>query len=202
MSAARVSASRAPAKTAVRPVTRRPAKPSAPARQNPAARWATAIALWIYRRPVPVLITVAVLGVVGSIGWNVLMRQNARHPAPLFVKAEPAHPAPAAAPLPTPRPAASAAQPPVPADKPAKADPIGSLIRTGDPAHSDAERISAVQNALSKLNYGPLKSDGVLGPGTKAAIERFERDRNLPVTGALSPRSLRALAQQSGVEIE
>jgi hypothetical protein len=161
---------------------------------------------------VPVLVTVAVIGLTGSIGWNVLMRQSAKHPAPLFgTKAEPprrAEPAPAAnlaptsppaiAPLPAPRPAVVAAPA---ADRP-KPDAIGALIRTGEPSRADAERIAAVQTALSKLNYGPLKSDGIMGAGTKAAIERFERERNLPVTGAPSPRTIRALAQQSGVEIE
>ena len=55
------------------------------------------------------------------------------------------------------------------------------------------------QRALNKINYGPMKPDGLLGPGTRQAIERFERDHKLPVTGELAPRTVRELATVSGI---
>ena len=46
--------------------------------------------------------------------------------------------------------------------------------------------VAAVQNALALSAYGPLNADGVVGPDTRAAIMRFQRDHNLPVTGEIS----------------
>jgi peptidoglycan hydrolase-like protein with peptidoglycan-binding domain len=43
-----------------------------------------------------------------------------------------------------------------------------------------------VQNALAVAAYGPLSTDGVIGPETRDAIKRFQRDHNLPVTGEIS----------------
>jgi peptidoglycan hydrolase-like protein with peptidoglycan-binding domain len=80
---------------------------------------------------------------------------------------------------------------------------MGPLSRWGAPARgTEAGRIAAAQRALTKLGFGPLKSDGLMGAGTKAAIERFERNRNLPATGVLGTRTARLLAQQAGIEID
>jgi hypothetical protein len=81
---------------------------------------------------------------------------------------------------------------------PAPRDTIGEVLRTGavgEPSRS----VLAAQKALQKLGYGPIKADGVFGSGTKQAVERFERDRKLPVTGDLSGRTgkeLLAIAAQ------
>jgi hypothetical protein len=112
-----------------------------------------------------------------------------------------------------PVPSASRATPPAPSvpSKPAAArDEIGELIRASGalvpPANvgpTDApERVAAGQRALTKLGYGPLKADGIMGPGTRQAIERFERDRRLAVTGELGSRTARELAAQSGLPVE
>ena len=61
-------------------------------------------------------------------------------------------------------------------------------------------RVAAVQKALVKAGF-VLRADGVMGASTKQALERFERDNKLPVTGDLAPRTLRELAAQSGVPI-
>jgi hypothetical protein len=87
-------------------------------------------------------------------------------------------------------------------------DAIGDLIRTGEPGMrpsanvGEPGRVAAAQRALIKLNYGPLKADGVMGAGTRQALERFEKDRRLPVTGELAARTVRDLAAQSGIGIE
>ena len=46
--------------------------------------------------------------------------------------------------------------------------------------------ISAVQRALALAAYGPVGVDGFLGPQTRDAVMRFQRDHNLPVTGEVS----------------
>ncbi len=46
--------------------------------------------------------------------------------------------------------------------------------------------VASVQSALALAAYGPLIADGVAGPETRAAIMRFQRDHNLPVTGEIS----------------
>jgi hypothetical protein len=89
-------------------------------------------------------------------------------------------------------------------------DEIGELIRSSGglvpPANvgriDDPERVAAGQRALVKLGYGPLKANGINGASTRQAIERFERDRRLPVTGELGSRTARELAAQSGLPVE
>lgn len=46
--------------------------------------------------------------------------------------------------------------------------------------------VASVQSALALSAYGPLNADGVVGPDTRAAIMRFQRDHSLPVTGEIS----------------
>jgi peptidoglycan hydrolase-like protein with peptidoglycan-binding domain len=47
-------------------------------------------------------------------------------------------------------------------------------------------RVAAVQAALSRSAYGPLRADGVFGPQTRDAIIRFQQDRGLAITGEIS----------------
>ncbi len=70
-------------------------------------------------------------------------------------------------------------------------DPIAGLI-------ASSRQLVAVQRALSDFGYGPLETNGVLGPDTRAAIERFERERKMPVTGQMSERLMRELAAMTG----
>ncbi len=81
-------------------------------------------------------------------------------------------------------------------------DQILSLIRASAGPLERPETVAAVQRALTRLNYGPLKDDGQFGPGTRAALDRFERDRKLPPRGDNPARTLRELAQASGVAID
>lgn len=113
-------------------------------------------------------------------------------------------PAPAPAPVATPR---AAAQP----HREPQRDPIGDLIRLGDsppipPGYvgrpEPSRAIQQGQRALDKLGYGPLRADGLIGPGTRQAIERFERERRLPVTGEFGSRTARELSTLSGIVVE
>ena len=69
-------------------------------------------------------------------------------------------------------------------------------------AFAGSRRVAAVQRALTEYGYGQLKPTGTIGPDTHAAIEKFERERKLPVTGQLSDRLVRELAAVIGHPIE
>lgn len=62
--------------------------------------------------------------------------------------------------------------------------------------------IASAQRALDDLGYGPLTADGLYGPMTREAIERFESDHGLTVTGQLVPATAQMLARESGIAIE
>ena len=166
--------------------------------------------LWakIAHRPIDSL---AVLGAGAAclmIVVNAVFLQSGSHPAPFF--ANPARPqmadtgptaattAPAPAP-PRPVEATVAVHPPAAprAQAPAlrRNDPIAELIGAsiGSPS-----RVLAVQRALSEFGYGQIKVSGTLDQATAAAIEKFEGDHKLPVTGRISDRLLSELASMTG----
>jgi hypothetical protein len=74
-------------------------------------------------------------------------------------------------------------------------DPLGDLITT-------SRRVASVQRALTEYGYGQLKPTGTVGSETQAAIQRFERDRKIPVTGQMSDRLVRELAAMTGRPID
>lgn len=76
-----------------------------------------------------------------------------------------------------------------------KNDPIAALI-------APSNRVLAVQRALNDFAYGPVKPTGNFDPDTRAAIERFERARGMPVTGQVSDRLVRELSSVVGRPLE
>ena len=74
-------------------------------------------------------------------------------------------------------------------------DPVGDLIVS-------TRRIAAVQRALTEFGYGQLKSTGIAGTDTRTAIEKFERERKLPVTGQVSDRLSHELSVVTGRAID
>jgi peptidoglycan hydrolase-like protein with peptidoglycan-binding domain len=84
---------------------------------------------------------------------------------------------------------------PAAAADPAPQDPIAKLI-------APSKRVMAIQRALSDFGYGQIKPTGQFDPATKTAIEKFERDRKLPVTGQISDRLVRDLAAMTGRPLE
>jgi Putative peptidoglycan binding domain len=148
---------------------------------------------------------------------NAVFLQSGPHPAPFFANPT-ALPPPAADNRPTstvslvPKPAETRT-----ADKPAEAtsarpaqavrtpppprrnDPIGDLIGASAALSS---RIAAVQRVLSDFGYGQLRASGSLDEPTKAAIEKFESEHKLPITGRLSDRLLNELAALIGHPIQ
>lgn len=167
--------------------------------------------------------TAALIVVIGIVA-NALVLQPGRHPAPMF-GASPAASIAAStssqAPIPRIRPpeaearpaevrsveaptvsskstspAVNAAAPRPPAAIPStKNDPVGDLIVS-------TRRVASIQRALTEYGYGQLKPTGVVGPETTVAIQKFERDRKMPVTGQISDRLIRDLVVLTGRPIE
>ena len=153
---------------------------------------------------------------IASIVINSLYLQPGPHTAPIFVLRSPAvvadEPAAVGALLPRPRPVEAPqseqraepkrAEPVAPAKPPAvvarattpRHDPIADLL-------GNANQMNTIQRALSDFGYGPVAATGTYGPETRAAIERFERDRKMPVTGQVSAQLLRELSQLVGKPI-
>jgi peptidoglycan hydrolase-like protein with peptidoglycan-binding domain len=74
-------------------------------------------------------------------------------------------------------------------------DPIAKLV-------APSKKVIAVQRALADFGYGQIKPTGVLDPETRAAVEKFERDHRMPVTGQISDRFVRELAGMTGRPLE
>jgi peptidoglycan hydrolase-like protein with peptidoglycan-binding domain len=79
--------------------------------------------------------------------------------------------------------------------EPVRNDPIAELI-------APSKRVLAIQRALSDFGYGQIKPTGQYDPDTRTAIEKFERDHRLPVTGQISDRVVRELAAMTGRLLE
>jgi hypothetical protein len=73
----------------------------------------------------------------------------------------------------------------------------GDMAATGSPdtrpITSEQLVTRTAQKALTRLGYGLLKADGMAGPGTRRAVEAFQRANNLHVTGELDAPTLQRL---------
>ncbi len=89
----------------------------------------------------------------------------------------------------------------VPVKSEVRSDITGSI---NTPAEGDRKslRILSLQRALARLGYGPVRMSGSFGPDTKEAIERFERDWMMPVTGLMSENLFTKLAAVNGAPID
>jgi hypothetical protein len=167
---------------------------------------------------------------VSAIIGNALLLQAGHHPAPMFgtvVAISAAATAPAS-PLPRPRPvdvaiksAEASPSEPKPVELKA-ADPMASLVKatTAAPVASStivrppasipfatanpsgSRKVAAVQRTLTEYGYGQLKPTGTVGADTQAAIQKFERERKLPVTGQMSDKLVRELTAMTGKPID
>jgi Putative peptidoglycan binding domain len=152
------------------------------------------------------------IGVGGSVAIlvNALFLQSGPHPAPLFKaplaageatntvvavpRARPAEAGPAKVETPVVKssveaPRSASASAPAPAA--AHNDAIGDLL-------APSRRVIALQRALAQYGYGQIKPTGTVDAETRAAIEKFERERKLPVTGQPSDRVARELTSLTG----
>jgi len=159
------------------------------------------------RHPSPMFGSVVALPTTGSVSASPLPR-----PRPVDTMTRSAEPSPA-----DPKPA-----------EPKAADPLANLVKSTNapsvapsntarppasiPASSHNEmavspaagprRVAAVQRALTEYGYGQLKPTGTVGSDTQAAIQKFERERKIPVTGQVSDRLVRELAEVIGRPVE
>lgn len=99
---------------------------------------------------------------------------------------------PAAPPF-TPAPQVTAEATPVPPGT------VGDLSGSLD---MEARRLGRVQALLAELGYGPLRADGVMSQNTVNAIQRFELDRGMAITGQVSPALIRQLEDFTGIPFE
>jgi hypothetical protein len=133
-----------------------------------------------------------------------------------------ASPQGASSPMPRPRPPEAEMRP---------GDPLGNLVRSTSVSNAPAAssttmqrppaaipqgaktdsiagqivssaRVAAVQRALTDYGYGQLKATGTVGADTQAAIQKFERERKLPLTGQVSERLVRELGLATGRTFE
>jgi hypothetical protein len=120
-----------------------------------------------------------------------------------------------------PRPAEKAPEKPVEAtaSTPRSGDPMTNLVKQTTSAPPSvaiarppapipvqqspaARRIAGVQRALSEYGYGNLKITGAMGGETQSAIQKFEREHKMQVTGQISDRLLRELGAAIGHPVE
>ena len=80
--------------------------------------------------------------------------------------------------------------------------PAVQQILTEPGPDAASKRVLAVQRALAEYGYGQIKSTGAVDADTKVAIERFERERRLPITGQISDRLARELVVVTGRPLE
>jgi hypothetical protein len=69
-------------------------------------------------------------------------------------------------------------------------------------AITGSRRVAAVQRTLTEYGYGQLKPTGTIGADTQAAIQKFERERKIPVTGQMSDRLVHELSAMVGKPID
>ncbi len=76
-----------------------------------------------------------------------------------------------------------------------KSDITGSIAPAAPVMGS---RIGGAQRMLARYGFGPVRINGELDADTRAAIRRFERERNLQPSGEVSDRLMHELAAYSG----
>jgi hypothetical protein len=97
---------------------------------------------------------------------------------------------------------ATSAQPVAPSTVARPPAPVPASSRTDVIASLGSRRVAAVQRALTEYGYGQLKPTGTVGSDTQAAIQKFERDRKIPMTGQVSDRLVRELTAMIGHPID
>jgi peptidoglycan hydrolase-like protein with peptidoglycan-binding domain len=75
------------------------------------------------------------------------------------------------------------------APKPGKLDVVTGAL----PEEAGADTVRAIQRKLVEHGLGPVPSDGVLRPVTRAAIMAYEHDNSLPLTGEASDALLKRM---------
>ena len=118
--------------------------------------------------------------IAGAISANALLLQPGRHPAPLFAQD-----------------AGDQTDSVSHDSKPQAPNPARFRPTAASPGTAD---VAAVQRALARAAYGPIRTDGVFGPQTREAIARFQADHGLSATGEISDALLLELRAAGALE--
>jgi hypothetical protein len=86
--------------------------------------------------------------------------------------------------------------------RPPASIPVSSHNEAGAGQTAAARRVAAVQRTLTEYGYGQLKPTGTMSADTLAAIQKFERERKIPVTGQITDRLVHELAAVTGRPVE
>ncbi|HEX4409799.1 MAG TPA: peptidoglycan-binding domain-containing protein [Xanthobacteraceae bacterium] len=158
------------------------------------------------QRPVDTGAVLAAAAASLIIVVNAAFLQSVSRPAPYFPTAKPQQssvqqqstPQQQTATTVPVRPIVAPGAPPVTVPQQAAArrnDPIADLI-------GPSPRIAAAQKVLSDFGYGQVKLTGSLDDATAKAIEKFEREHKIPVTGRVSDRLMSELGTLAGHPVE
>lgn len=84
----------------------------------------------------------------------------------------------------------------------AAARPLPGRAEAAVERPAPSKRVIALQRALAEYGYGQIRPSGIIDAETQNAIEKFERERKLPITGQASDRVVRELAAMTGRPLE
>lgn len=84
----------------------------------------------------------------------------------------------------------------------AAARPLPGRAEAAVERPAPSKRVVALQRALAEYGYGQIRPSGIIDAETQSAIEKFERERKLPITGQASDRVVRELAAMTGRPLE
>jgi peptidoglycan hydrolase-like protein with peptidoglycan-binding domain len=84
----------------------------------------------------------------------------------------------------------------------AAARPLPGRAEAAVERPAPSKRVIALQRALAEYGYGQIRPSGIIDAETQSAIEKFERERKLPITGQASDRVVRELAAMTGRPLE
>jgi peptidoglycan hydrolase-like protein with peptidoglycan-binding domain len=85
-----------------------------------------------------------------------------------------------------------------PADLLSLGDQPGAMaVRDVRGAALNAEAVRTIQSRLKQFGFYVGDADGIWGDSTQAALERFQRDRGLQVSGSLNPNTLTTMGLDS-----
>jgi hypothetical protein len=97
---------------------------------------------------------------------------------------------------------ATAAPPMAPANVVRPPAPIPAVSRGEAGPNTGSRRVAAVQRVLTEYGYGQLKPTGTIGSDTQGAIQKFEREHKMSVTGQMSDRLVRELTAMIGHPVD
>jgi hypothetical protein len=93
---------------------------------------------------------------------------------------------------PPPKPITTTAPPTTQANTTATTEAPAQTLKPGD----TGSQVKLLQQSLAKLGFSTGTPDGVYGPATQNAVERFQVSQGLPEDGIVGPQTLNAIQKQ------